>query len=243
MSESEISIVHRTAYDSRRHLDKMSRLVKQYARYIIGLSELYLVFMLVVLSLADRPITHFTSIFVPPKGYPTLQFDMHTAEDVGLHKFDILSQRGLGKIKDAIALVQENRTGISVLIRFHDVVSLKQDPKINHLIETADAIGCFYVESPAMRMLLKKLKVNDYLGLVAASSIIRPGVAQSGMMRAYIERYRCPEKRHDVLPIMLDIMPDTFGIMVYQEDVFKGGAYFWWARFGRGGYIKTWNGW
>ncbi len=88
-------------------------------------------------------------------------------------------------------------------------------------------MGCFYVESPAMRMLLKKLEVDTYLGLVAASSIIRPGVAQSGMMREYILRHRNPgrakEKGH---PVMLDIMPETYGVMVYQEDVIKVAHYF-----------------
>ena len=72
-----------------------------------------------------------------------------------------------------------------------------------------------------MRMLLSKLRVDDYLGLVAASSIIRPGVAQSGMMREYIKRFRDPEERKKAHPIMMDIMPDTFGVMVYQEDVIK----------------------
>jgi DNA polymerase-3 subunit alpha len=73
-----------------------------------------------------------------------------------------------------------------------------------------------------MRMLLKKLQVDNYLGLVAASSIIRPGVSKSGMMREYILRHRHPgraeEKAH---PVMLDIMPETYGVMVYQEDVIK----------------------
>ena len=56
------------------------------------------------------------------------------------------------------------------------------------------AMGCFYVESPAMRMLLGKLECEDYLTLVAASSIIRPGVASSGMMKKYIERFRAAKK-------------------------------------------------
>jgi DNA polymerase III alpha subunit len=63
--------------------------------------------------------------------------------------------------------------------------------------------------------------VEDYLGLVAASSIIRPGVARSGMMREYILRFRFPERRKDAHPVMMDIMPETYGIMVYQEDVIK----------------------
>ena len=74
------------------------------------------------------------------------------------------------------------------------------DPKINHLVSQAKCIGCFYVESPAMRMLLRKLEVDNYHGLVAASSIIRPGVAKSGMMREYILRHKDPERRKKSAP-------------------------------------------
>ena len=75
-------------------------------------------------------------------------------------------------------------------------------------------------------MLLRKLQVDDYLGLVAASSVIRPGVAKSGMMREYILRYRFPEKRKEAHPTLLSIMPETYGVMVYQEDVIKVAHYF-----------------
>ena len=77
-----------------------------------------------------------------------------------------------------------------------------------------------------MRMLMRKLEVDDYLGLVAASSVIRLGVAQSGMMQTYIQRKRDPERRKDAHPVMLEIMPETFGVMVYQEDVIKVAHYF-----------------
>jgi DNA polymerase III alpha subunit len=77
-----------------------------------------------------------------------------------------------------------------------------------------------------MRMLLKKLQVDNYLGLVAASSVIRPGVAKSGMMRQYIMRYRHPERRKDAHPVLLNIMPETYGVMVYQEDVIKVAHHF-----------------
>ena len=87
-------------------------------------------------------------------------------------------------------------------------------------------MGCFYVESPAMRMLMHKLQTASYLELVAASSVIRPGVAQSGMMREYIERHRDPEKRRRAHPILLDIMPKTYGVMVYQEDVIRVAHYY-----------------
>jgi DNA polymerase III alpha subunit len=77
------------------------------------------------------------------------------------------------------------------------------------------------VESPAMRGLMQKLQTQDYIGLVAASSIIRPGVSGSGMKQEFIVRQRYPEKRKEANPILLKIMPETYGIMVYQEDVLK----------------------
>jgi len=90
-------------------------------------------------------------------------------------------------------------------------------------------MGCFYVESPAMRMLLKKLKAEEYLGLVAASSIIRPGVAKSGMMREYILRSQSKDKnewRKKTPKIMQELMEETYGVMVYQEDVIKVAHHF-----------------
>lgn len=170
--------------------------------------------------ISEKPITYFTATHLPPKGFPTTMFDMVIAEDVGLYKFDILSQRGLGKIKDSLAIICQNHPSHPE-IDIHDIDRFKKDQKVRGLLREGKAIGCFYVESPAMRMLLKKLKVDDYLGLVAASSIIRPGVARSGMMKEYVQRFRYPERRKDAHPVMVDIMPETFGIMVYQEDVIK----------------------
>ncbi|MGB2117739.1 MAG: DNA polymerase III subunit alpha, partial [Schleiferiaceae bacterium] len=166
-----------------------------------------------------------TATFIPPKGFPTTQFDMVVAEDIGLHKFDILSQRGLSKIQDALALVRLNN-GTRNPFDIRDLQRFKEDEKVKELLRNGKTIGCFYVESPAMRMLLTKLRVDTYLGLVAASSIIRPGVSNSGMMREYILRFTDPSKRNDAHPVMLEIMPDTFGVMVYQEDVIKVAHYF-----------------
>lgn len=175
--------------------------------------------------ITNKPIYAWCGTFMPPKGFATTQIDMVVAEDVGLHKFDILSQRGLGKIRDTLAIVQQTQPDAE-LHDIHDVAHFKKDTHIAEMLKNAQAIGCFYVESPAMRMLLKKLQVDNYLGLVAASSVIRPGVAKSGMMQTYIERYRNPEKRLDAHPIMLQLMPETFGVMVYQEDVIKVAHYF-----------------
>ena len=150
---------------------------------------------------------------------------MIEAEDVGLFKFDVLSQRGLAKIHDCIQLVHQNQPE-NPPHNINDIDFFKRDKKIEELLIEAKAIGCFYVESPAMRMLMTKLKVKEYLELVAASSVIRPGVSQSGMMRTYIRRHRNPEERKKAHPLLLKIMPDTYGVMVYQEDVIKVAHYF-----------------
>ncbi len=93
-------------------------------------------------------------------------------------------------------------------------------------MRTAETNGCFYIESPAMRGLLTKLHCDNYLTLVAASSIIRPGVAKSGMMKEYIQRFHRPETIKYLHPVMKEQLEETFGAMVYQEDVIKVAHHF-----------------
>jgi len=207
-----------------RELDHLSVLVLKYSERIQNFPNHISIHSAGIL-ISQEPIHSYTATFLPPKGYPTTHFDMVVAEDAGLYKFDILSQRGLGKIKDTLEIVKYNQPEAPE-IDIHDMPRFKKDERIKHLLRTAQAIGCFYVESPAMRMLMRKLLVDDYLGLVAASSVIRPGVAKSGMMKEYILRFRFPERRKEAHPIMLNIMPETYGVMVYQEDVIKVAHYF-----------------
>lgn len=208
----------------RNELDQLAQLVLRYGSYIQGFPS-HLSIHAGGILIADQSIHYRTATFIPPKGFPTTQFDMVVAEDIGLHKFDILSQRGLSKIQDGLLWVAKNRP-LDPSIDIRNLRLFKEDEKIKELLRTGQTIGCFYVESPAMRMLLSKLKVDTYLGLVAASSIIRPGVSNSGMMREYILRFTDPERRKEAHPIMLEIMPETFGVMVYQEDVIKVAHYF-----------------
>ena len=88
-------------------------------------------------------------------------------------------------------------------------------------LRSGDCMGCFYIESPAMRGLLKKLRCDNYVHLVAASSIIRPGVAKSGMMKEYIRRFHYPDSFAYLHPVFEEQLGETFGVMVYQEDVMK----------------------
>jgi error-prone DNA polymerase len=173
--------------------------------------------------ISEKPITYYTALDLPPKGLPTVQFDMHLAEDIGFEKFDILSQRGIGHIKDAADIIFKN-CGIKVDV--HDIQKFKTDEQVKKQLRSGDTIGCFYIESPAMRGLLKKMKCDNYLSLVAASSIIRPGVSKSGMMRQYIYRFHNPDKFEYLHPIIKQQLSETYGVMVYQEDVLKVGHHF-----------------
>jgi DNA polymerase-3 subunit alpha len=173
--------------------------------------------------ISEEPVTCYTALDMPPKGLPTTQFDMYLAEDIGFEKLDILSQRGIGHIKDAAEIIYRNR---GVKIDVHDVQKFKNDPLTRQQLKAGDSIGCFYIESPAMRGLLKKLRCDNYLTLVAASSIIRPGVARSGMMKEYINRFHDPGSFKYLHPVMEEQLKETFGVMVYQEDVLKVGHHF-----------------
>ena len=168
--------------------------------------------------ISEEPINCYTALDMPPKGFPTTQWDMYVAEDIGFEKLDILSQRGIGHIKECAEIVRENR-GIDIDV--HRVERFKTDPGVQKRLREAETIGCFYIESPAMRQLLKKLECDDYLTLVAASSIIRPGVARSGMMREYIHRFHHPDAFEYLHPVMKEQLGETYGVMVYQEDVLK----------------------
>ena len=203
-----------------RELDDIGRLVLKYSKLIHDFPSHLSVHSSGIL-ISEEPISTYTATILPPKGFPTVHFSMIEAEDIGFAKFDILGQRGLSKIEDTISIIRENRGNE---IDIHDLPAFKKDEQVKELLKHGNTIGCFYVESPAMRMLLTKLEADDYLRLVAASSIIRPGVAQSGMMREYILRYRdrsrCVAAKVEA-PELYKLLEETYGVMVYQEDVIK----------------------
>jgi DNA polymerase-3 subunit alpha len=218
LPDEEIKQLQRT----NEPTDKIHKLIFRYGSLMYGFPHNPSIHPCGML-ISEEPISSYATVFMPPKGFPTAQMDMFVAEDIGLNKFDILSQRGLGHIRQTLELIRENK-GHDVNI--HDFENFRKDPAIRAQIREADTIGCFYIESPAMRQLLKKLRCDDYITLVAASSIIRPGVAQSGMMREYIYRYHHQDKVEYLHPLFEEHLKETFGVMVFQEDVIKIAHYF-----------------
>jgi DNA-directed DNA polymerase III PolC len=204
------------------HKNEHTKYILKYAPLIIDFPEKLSIHAGGIL-ISDQPMSYFSAMQPMPKGFPICQIDMYVAEDVGFAKFDVLSQRGLGHIKTAVDLVKENK---KINIDIHAIQDFKKDKKIRESLVNHETMGAFYVESPAMRQLIWKLKCDNYLTLVAASSIIRPGVSSSGMMQEYIKRHHNPSETKYIHPKMEELLKETYGVMVYQEDVIKVAHHF-----------------
>jgi error-prone DNA polymerase len=148
----------------------------------------------------------------PDLTVPVIQFEKDGAEDAGLIKIDLLGNRSLAVIRDAIAAVHAH-TG-----RHIDYTSSDpgDDEPTKELFRTGRTMGVFYTESPASRALCAKSRADTFELLVLNTSIIRP--ASNRFIRLYLERlHGAPYEPLD--PVLRDTLAETFGVMVYQEDV------------------------
>jgi error-prone DNA polymerase len=155
----------------------------------------------------------------PDLTVPVIQFEKDGAEDAGLVKIDLLGNRSLAVIRDAIAAVDRN-TGHKIDYTTSDV---GEDEATRALFRTGQTMGVFYTESPASRALCAKSRAETFDLLVLNTSIIRP--ASNRYIRTYLERlHGAPyEPLH---PVLRDTLAETFGVMVYQEDVVNVCAVF-----------------
>jgi DNA polymerase-3 subunit alpha len=201
----------------RSPADKIHKTILQYGRLLQNFPSGLSIHPGGIL-ISDEPLSAWCAVYMPPKGFPTSLMDMFVAEEIGLYKLDVLSQRGLGHIKECTELIKKNHR---VDIDIHEIDKFKKDPAIKEQLRAGNTIGCFYIESPAMRQLIKKLHCDNYEGLVAASSIIRPGVGRSGMMQQYIYRHNNPGKFEYAHPRLKDLLGTTYGVMIYQEQVIQ----------------------
>lgn len=107
----------------------------------------------------------------------------------------------------------------------YDFNKIFNDEETKRLIREGKTIGCFYIESPGMRSLLKKMNSDSFEMLTAISSVIRPGVAESGMMAEFIARHHDPSRRKYLVAELEPLLKETYGVMIYQEDVIKVAHY------------------
>lgn len=164
--------------------------------------------------IAPDAITRYVPVERAAKGVRIIQWEKDQAEDAGLIKIDLLGNRSLSVIRDALEEIRKHH-GIEIdYPRWNPL----DDPKAQRLIRDGDTMGVFYVESPAMRQLQQKTRRGDFDHLVIHSSIIRP--AANTYIREYVRRLRGGAYR-SCHPLMDEIMHETYGLMVYQEDVSK----------------------
>jgi DNA polymerase-3 subunit alpha/error-prone DNA polymerase len=157
------------------------------------------------------PVSDYVPVEKAAKGVPVIQWEKDGAEQAGLVKIDLLGNRSLGVIRDALAEVRANGVDINT-----DRWLPEDDADTRKLIKTGKTMGCFYIESPAMRLLQKKAGRGDFEHLVIHSSIIRP--AANDCIREYLRRLHGGSWQ-PLHPLIADILDETYGIMVYQEDV------------------------
>ena len=147
------------------------------------------------------------------KGYTIVQWEKEGVEEMGLVKIDLLGNRSLAVIRDTINSLREE--GIDFDEERWDPQS---DAATQKLLADGRTIGIFYVESPAMRLLQRKSGKGDFDHLVIHSSIIRP--AANRYIQEYLRRLKGVAWK-PLHPLLEETLAETFGIMVYQEDVAK----------------------
>ena len=163
--------------------------------------------------ITPEPIDRYAPVETAEKGVPILTWEKDGVEAAGLVKIDLLGNRSLAVIRDALENLKQNR--ISIGEGFRDPTA---DPDTQALIARGDTIGVFYVESPAMRQLQAKTRKGDFEHLVIHSSIIRP--AANRFINLYVRRLK-GEPYQPLHPDLDRILGETYGILCYQEDVSK----------------------
>ena len=146
------------------------------------------------------------------EGVSTTSWDKDGVENYGLVKIDLLGNRSLAVIRDAYRVLGSQ-------VAKEPGTHSRQDPATQHLLAAGDSIGVFYVESPATRQLQQRVHKGDFETLVIHSSLIRP--AASRWIDRYVKRCRGEEAFEPADPVFAGLLSESFGVLVYQEDVIK----------------------
>jgi error-prone DNA polymerase len=163
--------------------------------------------------ITPEPIDGYVPVEIAPKGVPIIQWEKDSTESAGLVKIDLLGNRSLAVIRDAVANVRANG------IAFDESRWQPEDDLATQASIAAGAtMGCFYIESPATRLLQQKARRGDYEHVVIHSSIIRP--AANKWIHEYLRRLHGGAWQ-PIHPLLDGVLDDNYGIMVYQEDVAK----------------------
>jgi error-prone DNA polymerase len=149
-------------------------------------------------------------------GRVVVQWDKDSVEDAGLIKIDLLGLRTLGVVEEAVAHIRK-RPGVDL-----DVDDLPLDnPAVFDLLQRADTVGCFQVESRAQIQMLPKLRPDRFEDIVVGVALIRPGPIQGGMVHPYLRRRQDLEPVEYFHPALEPALAETLGVIVFQEQVIR----------------------
>jgi DNA-directed DNA polymerase III PolC len=163
--------------------------------------------------ITPQPICRYAPIETSADGYPLLSWEKEGTEAAGLVKIDLLGNRSLAVIRDALENLKNQGSPIDVFLW-----QPAQDRRTIEALAKGDSMGVFYIESPAMRQLQKKTGKGDFAHIVIHSSIIRP--AANKYIAEYVRRLK-GAPWNALHPRLAYILDETYGILCYQEDVSK----------------------
>ncbi|MEA1979766.1 MAG: DNA polymerase III subunit alpha [candidate division Zixibacteria bacterium] len=166
--------------------------------------------------IAPSALTNYVPLFKGSKDEITTQYDMKMVDRIGLLKMDFLGLRTLTVIDDTLRLVKENH-GKEIDI---DNVPL-DDSEVYRIFARGNTIGVFQFESSGMRDYLRKLNPTTFTDITAMNALYRPGPLDSGMINTYIECRHGQKKIEFLHPVLKEILGDTYGVIVFQEQVLK----------------------
>jgi DNA-directed DNA polymerase III PolC len=168
------------------------------------------------LVITPQPIWTHAPLERSAKGVVVTQYDMHFVEGLGLVKIDLLGNRALTIVHDCVAMLRRHGTAVPDLQQLPE-----DDARTAALLRSGGTLGCFQVESPAMRTLLQQMAAGTQDRVIQAVALVRPGPAAAGMKDAFVARARGLEPVTAAHPLLAEVFADTLGIMLYQEDVIR----------------------
>ncbi len=163
-----------------------------------------------------EPLTHYLPLYKAADGPLTTQFAKDQIEELGLLKMDLLGLRTLTVIAETVRLISKNG-GPALDI---DKIPL-DDPRTFALLCAGETAGVFQLESSGMRSILKDLRPEVFEDIVALVALYRPGPLGSGMVEDFIKRKHGQKKITYLHPKLEPILKDTYGVILYQEQVMR----------------------
>ena len=169
--------------------------------------------------ISNEPISDYIPLYKGSRDETVTQFDMNCIEKLGYVKFDFLGLKTLTVIDKAVKFVNEAPTDTNSKLDINKIPL--DDKKLYKLLDSGNTRGVFQIESSGMKELLTRLKANTFEDIIAVLALYRPGPLDSGMVEEFVKRKHGKKKVDYPHPKLKDILKDTYGLFVYQEQIMQ----------------------